>query len=208
MAISKKFTDLVAKVCGSNVGELLRQIGEQATRHAYSGNDASYAQYALDTLPDAWRNPLATWFRARGLIVAQKAIGSSRFVVGETDDAGVFKCVKTARKRDKAFEEAATLPVLQTEVQSVRAAPKAKELKGSVQTRAENAAAKAIRALKKVDPEAAAVLNDKLAQPAAVEVHNAIVVDDEVITLTDLEVQALSAYLTELRLEAKMRKAA
>ena len=208
MAISKKFTDLVAKVCGSNVGELLRQIGEQATRHAYSGNDASYAQYALDTLPDAWRNPLATWFRARGLIVAQKAIGSSRFVVGETDDAGVFKCVKTARKRDRAFEEAATLPVLQTEVQSVRAAPKAKELKGSVQTRAENAAAKAIRALKKVDPEAAAVLNDKLAQPAAVEVHNAIVVDDEVITLTDLEVQALSAYLTELRLEAKMRKAA
>ena len=208
MAISKKFTDLVAKVCGSNVGELLRQIGEQATKHAYSGNDASYAQYALDTLPDAWRNPLATWFRTRGLLMAQKAIGSSRFVVGETDDAGVFKCVKTARKRDKAFEEAATLPVLQTEVQSVRAAPKAKELTGSVQTRAENAAAKAIRALKKVDPEAAAVLNDKLAQPAAVEVHNAIVVDDEVITLTDLEVQALSAYLTEMRLEAKMRKAA
>ena len=208
MAISKKFTDLVAKVCGSNVGELLRQIGEQATKHAYSGNDASYAQYALDTLPDAWRNPLATWFRARGLIVAQKAVGSSRFVIGETDDAGVFKCVKTARKRDKAFEEAATLPVLQTEVQSVRAAPKAKELTGSVQTRAENAAAKAIRALKKVDPEAAAVLNDKLAQPAAIEVHNAIVVDDEVITLTDLEVQALSAYLTEMRLEAKMRKAA
>lgn len=208
MAISKKFTELVSKVVGSNVGELLRQIGEQATKHAYSGNDASYAQYALDTLPDAWRNPLATWFRARGLIVAQKAVGSSRFVVGETDDAGVFKCVKTARKRDKAFEEAATLPVLQTEVQSVRAAPKAKELTWSVQTRAENAAAKAIRALKKVDPEAAAALNDKLAQPAAVEVHNAIVVDDEVITLTDLEVQALSAYLTEMRLEAKMRKAA
>lgn len=208
MAISKKFTDLVAKVCGSNVGELLRQIGEQATKHAYSGNDASYAQYALDTLPDAWRNPLATWFRARGLLVAQKAVGSSRFVVGETDDAGVFKCVKTTRKRDKAFEEAATLPVLQTEMQSVRAAPKVKELTGSAQTRAENAAAKAIRALKKVDPEAAAVLNDKLAQPAAVEVHNAIVVDDEVITLTDLEVQALSAYLTEMRLEAKMRKAA
>ena len=208
MAISKKFTDLVAKVCGSNVGELLRQIGEQATKHAYSGNDASYAQYALDTLPDAWRNPLATWFRARGLLVAQKAVGSSRFVVGETDDAGVFKCVKTVRRRDKAFDEAATLPVLQTEVQSVRAAPKVKELTGSVQTRAENAAAKAIRALKKVDPEAAAALNDKLAQPAAVEVHNAIVVDDEVITLTDLEVQALSAYLTEMRLEAKMRKAA
>ena len=208
MAISKKFTDLVAKVIGSNVGELLRQIGEQATKHAYSGNDASYAQYALDTLPDAWRNPLATWLRARGLIVSQKAVGSSRFVVGETDDAGVFKCVKTARRRDKAFEEAATIPVLQTEVQSVRAAPKAKELTGSAQTRAENAAAKAIRALKKVDPEAAAILNDKLAQPAAVEVHNAIVVDDEVITLTDLEVQALSAYLTEMRLEAKMRKAA
>ena len=95
MTISKKFTDLVAKVVGSNVGELLRQIGEQATKHAYSGNDASYAQYALDTLPDAWRNPLATWFRARGLIVAQKAVGSSRFVVGETDDAGVFKAVKS-----------------------------------------------------------------------------------------------------------------
>lgn len=208
MAISKKFTELVSKVVGSNVGELLRQIGEQATKHAYSGNDASYAQYALDTLPDAWRNPLATWLRARGLIVAQKAVGSSRFVVGETDDAGVFKCVKSARRRDKAFEEAATVPVLQTEMQSVRAAPKAKKLTGSVQTRAENAAAKAIRALKKVDPEAAAALNDKLAQPAAVEVHNAIVVDDEVITLTDLEVQALSAYLTEMRLEAKMRKAA
>ena len=206
MAISKKFTDLVAKVCGSNVGELLRQIGEQATKHAYSGNDASYAQYALDTLPDAWRNPLATWFRARGLIVAQKAVGSSRFVVGETDDAGVFKCVKTVRRRDKAFQEAATTPVLQTEVQSVRAAPKKKELTGSVQTRAENAAAKAIRALKKVDPEAAAVLNDKLAQPAAVEVHNAIVVDDDITELSASEAGALSAYLLQLRMEA--RKAA
>ena len=206
MAISKKFQDLVQKVVGSNVGELLRQIGEQATKHAYSGNDASYAQYALDTLPDAWRNPLATWFRARGLIVAQKAVGSSRFVVGETDDAGVFKAVKSVRRRDKAFEEASTLPVLQTEAQSVRTAPKAKELTGSVQTRAENAAAKAIRALKKVDPEAAAVLNDKLAQPTAVEVHNAIVVDDTITTLSSSEAEALSAYLLQLRMEA--RKAA
>ena len=206
MAISKKFTDLVAKVCGSNVGELLRQIGEQATKHAYSGNDASYAQYALDTLPDAWRNPLATWFRARGLIVSQKAIGSSRFIVGETDDAGVFKCVKTARRRDKAFEEATTTPVLQTEMQSVRGEPKKKELKGSVQTRAENAAARAIKALKKVDPEAAAVLNDKLAQPAAVEVHNAIVVDDDITELSASEAAKLAAYLTQLRMEA--RKAA
>ena len=206
MAISKKFTDLVSKVCGSNVGELLRQIGEQATKHAYSGNDASYAQYALDTLPDAWRNPLATWFRARGLIVAQKAVGSSRFIVGETDDAGVFKCVKTARRRDKAFDEASCVPVLHTQSQSIRGEPKAKELKGSVQTRAENAAAKAIRALKKVDPEAAAVLNDKLAQPAAVEVHNAIVVDDEITKLSASEAEALSAYLLQLRMEA--RKAA
>ena len=206
MAISKKFTDLVQKVVGSNVGELLRQIGEQSVKHAYSGNDASYAQYALDTLPDAWRNPLATWFRARGLIVSQKAVGSSRFVVGETDDAGVFKCVKTSRRRDKAFEEATTTPVLQTEVQSVRAAPKAKELKGSVQTRAENAAARAIKALKKVDPEAAAVLNDKLAQPAAVEVHNAIVVDDDITELSASEAAKLAAYLTQLRMEA--RKAA
>lgn len=206
MAISKKFQDLVQKVCGSNVGELLRQIGEQATKHAYSGNDASYAQYALDTLPDAWRNPLATWLRARGLIVAQKAVGSSRFVVGETDDAGVFKCVKTARKRDKAFDEASCVPVLHTQSQSVRGEPKKKELTGSVQTRAENAAAKAIRALKKVDPEAAAVLNDKLAQPAAVEVHNAIVVDDEITNLSAAEAEALAAYLLQLRMEA--RKAA
>lgn len=206
MAISKKFTDLVAKVCGSNVGELLRQIGEQAVKHAYSGNDASYAQYALDTLPDAWRNPLATWFRARGLLVAQKAVGSSRFVVGETDDAGVFKCVKTVRRRDKAFDEASCVPVLHTQSQSVRGEPKKKELTGSVQTRAENAAAKAIRALKKVDPEAAAVLNDKLAQPAAVEVHNAIVVEDTITTLSASEAEALSAYLLQLRMEA--RKAA
>ena len=96
--------------------------------------------------------------------------------------------------------------MLQTEVQSVRAAPKAKELTGSVQTRAENAAAKAIRALKKVDPEAAAVLNDKLAQPAAVDVHNAIVVEDTITTLSAPEAEALSAYLLQLRMEA--RKAA
>lgn len=208
MAISKKFTDLVAKVCGSNVGELLRQIGEQATKHAYSGNDASYAQYALDTLPDAWRNPLAAWFRARGLIVAQKAVGSGRFIVGETDDAGVFKCVKTVRRRDKAFQEAATTLVIETESQSVRQEKKVRkpDESVSVQTRAENAAAKAIRALKKVDPEAAAVLNDKLAQPAAVEVHNAIVVEDTITTLSASEAEALSAYLLQLRMEA--RKAA
>lgn len=206
MAISKKFQDLVQKVVGSNVGELLRQIGEQATKHAYSGNDASYAQYALDTLPDAWRNPLATWFRARGLIVSQKAVGSSRFVVGETDDAGVFKCVKSARRRDKAFQEAATTLVIDTESQSVRREKKVRKPDESmpVQTRAENAAAKAIRALKKVDPEAAAVLNDKLTQPAAVEVHNAIVVDDEITELSASEAEALSAYLLQLRMEARM----
>ena len=208
MAISKKFQDLVQKVVGSNVGELLRQIGEQATKHAYSGNDASYAQYALDTLPDAWRNPLATWFRARGLIVAQKAVGSSRFVVGETDDAGVFKCIKSARRRDKAFQEAATTLVIETESQSVRQEKKVRkpDESVSVQTRAEKAAAKAIRALKKVDPEAAAVLNDKLAQPAAIEVHNAIVVDDDITELSAAEAEALSAYLLQLRMEA--RKAA
>ncbi len=206
MAVSKKFTDLVQKVAGSNVGELLRQIGEQATKHAYSGNDATYAQYALDTLPDAWRNPLATWFRARGLIVAQKAVGSSRFVVGETDDAGVFACVKSSRKRDKAFAEAASTPVIQTEVQSVRAEKKPKELKGTAKARAESAAEKAIKSLKKTDPEAAALLNDKLAQPAAVEVHNAIVVSDTITELSNDEASLLAEYLTQLRMEA--RKAA
>ena len=50
------------------------------------------------------------------------------------------------------------------------------------------------------------MLNNKLAQPAAVEVHNAIVVEDTITTLSASEAEALSAYLLQLRMEA--RKAA
>lgn len=160
--VTKKFADLVAKVVGSNVGELLRQVGEEAVRMAYTGQKADNAQYALDTLPDAWRDPLATWLRARGLIINRKAIGSSRYVVGETSDAGVVRIVKSPKRQQVALEEAKTVPVLAVDSQSVRQPKKAPELKGTAKARADKAASKMVERLKKVDPEAAALLNDRL----------------------------------------------
>ena len=203
MAITKKFQELVTKVCGSNVGELLRQIGETATKYAYSAQDAEPAQYALDTLPDAWRDPLATWLRARGLIVGRKAVGSSRYVVGETDDAGILHVVKTQKRQSRAMQEALTEPVLKVVEQTVRVEKKI-ELKGSASFRAGKAAESAVARLKKTDPDAAALLNDVLTRNTGT---NLLVLPSGSIELNAEEVTALTEYLTSLRAEAVLKVA-
>ena len=199
MALTKKFQELVSKVIGSNVGELLRQIGEQATRMAYTAQDAEPAQYALDNLPDAWRDPLATWLRARGVIVQKKAVGSSRYIVG--DESGI---VKSAKRQAKALEEAQVEPVLKVQEQTVRTAPKAPTLKGSAKARAEAAAGRMVAKLKTTDPEAAALLNDKLTTSNKLSAFDA---NGERIELTAEEFAAAMEAVTALRMPALRRAA-
>lgn len=163
MAVTKKFEQLVAKVIGSNVGDLLRQIGEEAVHQCYTAGKADCAQYALDNLPDAWRDPLATWLRARGVIVQKKAVGSSRYLVG--DESGL---VKSQKRQQRAFEEAKVEAVIRVTEQTVRTEKKAKELKGRAEERAQKAAVSFLARIKKEDPDAAALLNDKLTRPVSV----------------------------------------
>lgn len=178
MAVSKKFMELVSKVIGSNVGELLRQIGEESVKQCYTAGKADCAQYALDTLPDVWRNPLATWLRARGIIVSQKAVGTSRFIVGEDG-----KLVKSQKRQERAFAEAKTELVLATESQSVRQPRKEKKIDAALEERVRKASASFIARVKKDDPDAAAVLNDRLTrkvslvdelEPSAAEIEAAV----------------------------------
>lgn len=200
MAVTKKFQALVAKVIGSDVGELLRQVGEEATRQCYTAQSGEYAQYALDTLPDAWRDPLATWLRARGVVVTQKAVGSSRYFVGKADDAGVVKLIKSPKGQEKALADAKTEPVLRVEAQTVRVERKTPELKGLAQERANDAAKRMLAKLRKIDPDAAALLNDKLATP-----HT----EFDQLQPTDAEVQAAIEVVTLMRMESgKLRMAA
>lgn len=197
MAVTKKFAELVAKVIGSNVGELLRQIGAESVKQAYAGNGEP-AQYALDTLPDAWRDPLATWLRARGLIVQKKAVGSSRYLVG--DESGL---VKSQKRQQKALEECVE-PVLKVEAQTVRTTPKAPKLEGSVKARAEKAAGRMVAKLKATDPEAAAVLNDKLTTSNKLSAFDAT---GERIELTAEEFSAAMTAVMALRAPALRRAA-
>jgi len=201
MATTKKFQDLIAKVCASNVGELLRQIGEESVKQAYSGHSAEYAQYALDTLPDAWRDPLATWLRARGLIVGRKAVGSSRYIVGEKDDAGILHAVKSQKRQKVAMEQAATEPVLIVSTQTVRVEKKV-ELKGTAKSRADAAAGSAVNRLKKTDPEAAALLNDRMTRAA----ESSVLFDGtgQKLELSAHELAAVLEYVVEMRLERKL----
>lgn len=205
MAVTKKFIELIAKINSSNVAELLRQVGETAVKAAYSSNDAEPAQFALDNLPDVWRDPLAKWLKGRGLLVAPKTVGSSRYLVGVTDDAGIFTAVKSRRRQEAAFA-ALTEPVIVTDRQSIKAAAvkKIDETK-SPKYRAEKAAEKAVKALKKADPAAAAVLGAKLSQaaqptPDMVEVETALIVGGEVIVISPDEAQMLKDGLLAMRL--------
>ena len=195
MIVTKKFEQLVAKVIGSNVGELLRQIGEESVHQCYASGKADCAQYALDNLPDAWRDPLATWLRARGVIVQKKAVGSSRYLVG--DESGL---VKSQKRQQRAFDEAKVEAVIRVTEQSVRTEKKAKELKGRAAERAQKAAVSFLARIRKDDPDAAAILNDKLT-------HTPSALDQ--LDPTAAELQAAVEAIMLLRMEAgRIRRAA
>lgn len=147
--ITKFAMGQVEKINKANAPEQLRRLGEHCVRQIYAGNNAD-TQYALDNLVQWARAPLASWFRAMGLVIDQPAINSARFTV---------KGVKDQKNQRKAIELAATKPVMVSE-HSVKREKKPVELKGTEGERAQKAIEKLIAKLRKDDPDAAAYLND------------------------------------------------
>lgn len=139
----------VDKINKANAPEQLRRLGEHCIRQAYAGNNSD-TQYALDNLVQWARAPLASWFRAMGLVIEQPAINSARFTV---------QGVKDQKNQRKAIELAKDKPVMVSEHQ-VKREKKPVELKGTEGERAQKAIEKLIAKLRKDDPDAAAYLND------------------------------------------------
>lgn len=165
--ITKFAMGQVEKINKANAPEQLRRLGEHCVRQIYAGNAAD-TQYALDNLVQWARAPLASWFRAMGLIIDQPAINSARFTV---------QGVKDQKNQRKAVELSATKPVMVSE-HNVKREKKPAVLKGTGGERAQSAIEKLIARLRKDDPDAAAYLNDvwTMKVDAAIEkyLHDAI----------------------------------
>lgn len=139
----------VEKINKSNAPEQLRRFGEHCIRQAYAGNIVD-TQYALDNLVQWARAPLASWFRAMGLVIDQPAINSARFTV---------KGVKDQKFQRKAVELAKDKSVLVSE-HTVKREKKQVVLSGTAGERAGKAMEKLIAKLRKGDPDAAAYMNE------------------------------------------------
>ena len=149
MSVAKGVLNKIAIINKSNAGETLRAIGEQCVRKSYAGDDET-TQYALDNLAQWARMPLASWLRARGLIIKDPITNSARFIV---------EGVKNPKRQSKAIEESKTETVLMVE-HKVKQEKKVKPLEGLAADRGHDAMVKLLKSLRKVDPDAAAWVND------------------------------------------------
>lgn len=137
---------------GEGLASVLRSLVERGVRSAYSRNNLANAQYLLDNAPQFSKSSIARSFKRCGLEVASPEIGSARYMV---------ICVVDNKRQAKVFANFSELVVLEVEAK-VKPAPKAKELKGEIAERASKALQSTITRLSKNDPEASALLNDRM----------------------------------------------
>jgi hypothetical protein len=137
---------------GENLASLLRGLVERAVRSAYSRDNLANAQYLLDNSPQFSKSSIARSFKRCGLEVVAPEIGSARYTV---------VCVVDAKRQAKVFANFSELVVLEVQ-EKVKQPPKARELKGEIAERATKALTSTITRLAKSDPEASALLNDRM----------------------------------------------
>ena len=186
MAISKKFEAQVLSLNtkGKAAAEALQALGAEAVRKAYSNQDAEWATFLLGNLPSYMREPLARWFKRAGLNV----IGDQ--CTGAID----------SKAQNRAFTFIKSTPVLVCDA-PVRAEKVEKALEGTGEERARELLAKAVKRLKKDDPDAAEALNNIVSRPETqAERGSFIDLAGAVVRLSQSEAEQVSAFIMSLRI--------
>lgn len=184
MAISKKFEAqvLALNTKGKAAAEALQALGAEAVRKAYSNQDAEWATFLLGNLPSYMRDPLSRWFRKAGLnIVGDQCTGAI-----------------DSKAQNRAFKFIESTPVLVCDA-PVRAEKEEKALEGTGEERARELLAKAVKRLKKDDPDAAEALNNIAARPATPARSVLVSNDGIVFSLNVEETDTLVEFLQTLR---------
>lgn len=153
MAIPKSFIADVAVLSNHSdrTAASAHKVAYKSLCQIYAGNDGLVV-YLMANAPKFAQSALYTWFKRMGVNIDRPSAGSKTFYVQGVVD-------KTAQAR--MLEKAKKTPVLVTEVKEPRA-KKPVELVGKPEDRAAKALAALIVRLKDKDPEAAAVLNDRM----------------------------------------------
>lgn len=184
MAISKKFEAQVLSLSkkGTESAEALRALGADAVRKAYSNQDPEFATFMLQNLPSYMRDPLTRWFKKAGLNVIDN------ICTGAID----------SKAQNRAFKFIEATPVLVCDA-PVRAEQEKAPLEGTGEERARAAIAKAVKRMKKDDPDAAEALNNIAARPATPARSVLVSNDGTVFSLNVEETDTLVEFLQTLR---------
>lgn len=127
---------------------------QRSVKMAYTKKEHNMAevQFLLDNAPKFAVSAIASAYKRCGLEISSPEVGSNRYMA---------ICVVDNSKQKKVFDKLAELTVLQIEV-PVKQERKPKELKGEVAERATKALQSTITRLQNTDPEASALLNDRM----------------------------------------------
>jgi hypothetical protein len=127
---------------------------QRSVKMAYTKKEHNMAevQFLLDNAPKFAVSAIASAYKRCGLEISSPEIGSNRYMA---------ICVVDNSKQKKVFDKLAELTVLQIEV-PVKQERKPKELKGEIAERATKALQSTITRLQNTDPEASALLNDRM----------------------------------------------
>jgi hypothetical protein len=127
---------------------------QRSVKMAYTKKEHNMAevQFLLDNAPKFAVSAIASAYKRCGLEISSPEVGSNRYMA---------ICVIDNSKQKKVFDKLAELTVLQIEV-PVKQERKPTELKGEIAERATKALQSTITRLAKNDPEASALLNDRM----------------------------------------------
>lgn len=127
---------------------------QRSVKMAYTKADNNMAevQFLLDNAPKFALGSIVSAYKRCGLEIASPEVGSNRYMA---------ICVVDNSKQKKVFDKLAELTVLKIEV-PVKSVREPKALKGEVAERATKALQSTITRLSNTDPEASALLNDRM----------------------------------------------
>lgn len=165
MAVTKRFTDLQSKLCTEKTNAYAIEAGQLAVKAIYSNQDPEMCLTLLNDTPQHIRKAFASWLRSFGVLVNPPAYGTAQYTIGREN-------VLVDQKQHKVFERLNNAPDVLAQEIAVRKEPKAKELKGTAQSRAQKVVESVIARLKKIDPEAATLLNDIWATKYEASINN------------------------------------
>jgi hypothetical protein len=198
-ALTKGFTEDVRKLCNDaqEAATRLHLVGITAVQKAYSADNSAYAEYALNAIPKYLKKPFAVWLKRAGLNVFEPAAGMKLYSVQGVVDKS---------RQAKVLEQIKSRLVIEIVAKDVKER-KAVELKDTPEIRADKAITSLLARMSDKDPEAKAIINNRVTTAKPVTSRVLYDVDGTAVSLSVEEVSYLMGALTLMRAEQN-RKAA